>query len=222
MTGDDRHTRVLLADDNLPVRMGLKRLITQEPDLEVVAETSDGQEALQLARTLEPDVALVDVSMPGWDGVRLAREMSSACPSMKVIAVTRHNDGGFLHKMIEAGARGYVLKQNATTTLVKAVRTCMGGVTYVDAGVRSSARTSANAVAAMPVVQAEHEPLTEIEDDILRLFGSASTLQGIAEQLGLEYEEVVRLKNAAMRKLGFTSRLQATNYVRSRNPDTPS
>ena len=218
MTRGEHHTRVLLADDNLPVRVGLKRLITREPDLEVVAETSDGQEALQLARTFAPDVALIDVSMPGCDGVRLARELTSACPSIKVIAVTRHNDGGFVHKMMEAGAFGYVLKQTATTTLVKAVRTCMDGVAYVDAGVRSSVRTSASAAAAMPVVRAQQEPLTKIEDEVLRLFGSASTLHGIGEQVGLEYEQVLRVKDDAMRKLGFTSRLQAMNYVRSRNP----
>lgn len=219
MMGDERRTRVLLADDNLPVRVGLKRLITQQPDMEVVAETSDGQKALQLAQTLSPDVALVDVSMPGWDGVRLAREMSSACPPMKIIAVTRHNDGGFVQKMLEAGASGYVLKQNATTTLVKAVRACMGGVAYVDAGVKSSAPTSARAVAAMPIVKVGHEPLTTIEDDVLRSFGTALSLQEIATQLGLEREEVTRVRDAAMRKLGIATRLQAINYVRSRNPD---
>lgn len=222
MTSGKRLMRVLLADDNLPVRVALKRLIAHQPDMEVVAETSEGQEALQLAQTLSPDVALVDVSMPGWDGVRLAREMRSACPSMKVIAVTRHDDGGFVQKMLEAGACGYVLKQNATSTLVNAVRKCMDGVAYVDAGAKLSAPTSATAVAAMPIVKAEHAPLTSIEDNVLRLFGSASTLQEIAMELSLDYEEVVRIKEAAMRKLGIATRLQAINFVRSRTPDATS
>lgn len=222
MTSDKRLMRVLLADDNLPVRVGLKHLIARQPDMEVIAETSEGQEALQLAQTLSPDVALVDVSMPGWDGVRLAREMRSACPSMKVIAVTRHDDGGFVQKMLEAGACGYVLKQNATSTLVNAVRKCMDGVAYVDAGAKLSAPTSATAVAAMPIVKAEHAPLTSIEDNVLRLFGSASTLQEIATELSLDYEEVVRIKEAAMRKLGIATRLQAINFVRSRTPDATS
>ena len=112
MTQSQRRARVLLAEDNLRVREGLKRLIDDEADMEVIAETGDGQQALQLAQRLAPDVALVDVSMPGWDGVRLAREISGACPSVRIIAVTRHDDGGFVTQMMAAGARGYVLKQS--------------------------------------------------------------------------------------------------------------
>ena len=214
MTPSQRHTRVLLADDNLPVRQGLKRLINDQPDMEVVAETEDGEEALQLVQRVSPDVALVDVSMPGWDGVRLASAMRAACPSVKVLAVTRHNDDAFVKKMMAAGARGYVLKQSATTNLVAAVRACVSGAVYVDPGVKSAQLPSA---AAVPVAtSSEHEPLTAIEEQVLSLFGSASPTQLIAEQLGLDPQEVVRVKNEAMRKLGFTTRLQAMNYVRSR------
>ena len=216
MRPSERRAQVLLADDNAPVREGLKRLINEEPDMEVIAETGDGQEALQLAQRLAPDVALVDVSMPGWDGVRLSQEMSRACPSLKVIAVTRHNDGAFVQKMMAAGARGYVLKQSAATTLVGAVRACLGGAVYVDPGARSSVRSSETAAAALAIAPAEHEPLTKVEHEVLRLFASASRLQLIAEQLGLDVEEVVRVKGIAMRKLGFSTRLQAMNYVRSR------
>lgn len=216
MTHRERRTRVLLAEDNLPVREGLKRLIDEQSDMKVVAETGDGQDALQLAQRLLPDVALVDVSMPGWDGVRLAREMRAACPSLQVIAVTRHNDGGFVQKMMDAGARGYVLKQSASATLVEAVRACVTGAVYVDPGVRliSAITTAASRRSAAP---SDHEPLTTIEEAVLRSFGALLSTRLIAEQLGLDAEEVVRVKHAAMRKLGFSTRLQAMDYVRSLN-----
>jgi DNA-binding NarL/FixJ family response regulator len=222
MTRSERRTRVLLADDNHVVREGLKRLINDQPDMEVVGETGDGRNALQLAQRLSPDVALVDVSMPGWDGVRLTREMGGACPSLKVIAVTRHNDGAFVRQMMAAGAHGYILKQSATKNLVAAVRACVGGAVYVDAGVRSATPSSETAIAPLPIAPAQHEPLTTIEDEVLRLFGSASSTQHIAAQLGLDREEVVRAKEAAMRKLGFTTRLQAMNYVQWRTRGSPT
>ena len=110
MIRSERPTRVLLADDNLPVREGLKRLINEEPDMEVVAETGDGQEALQLAQRIAPDVALVDVSMPGWDGVRLARAMSGACPSLRIIAVTGYGQPSDLVRSRDAGFDDHVVK----------------------------------------------------------------------------------------------------------------
>ena len=215
MTDSERGTRVLLADDNLPVREGLKRLVDEQPDMKVVDETGDGQDALQLAQRFSPDVALVDVSMPGWDGVRLAREMRGACPSLRVIAVTRHNDGGFVQKMMDAGAQGYVLKQSASKTLVEAVRACVTGAVYVDPGVRAVSALKP-ASAARPIAPPQHEPLTNLEQQVLRLFGSALSTKMMAEQVGLDREDVMRVKDAAMRKLGFTTRLQAMEYVRSR------
>lgn len=103
----------------------------------MIAVAADGREALRLVALHSPDVALVDVSMAGWDGVTLAREMSRAHPSLKIVAVTRHDDGGFVRKMMDAGACGYVVKQNATSHLVKAVRACVRGEVYIDPGVGS-------------------------------------------------------------------------------------
>lgn len=211
-----RRTRVLLADDNVSVRHGLKHLIDQQPDMEVVAETGDGEDALQLAHRLLPDVALVDVSMPGWDGVKLTREMSLAQPSVKIIAVTRHDDGGFVKKMMEAGACGYVLKQTATSTLAPAVRACVGGSVFIDPGLKSF--PSGGAAAAPISVPLAHEPLTAAEEQVLRLFGSAASTQSIADELGLSRDDVARIKHAAMQKLGFTTRQQAMHYARSHPP----
>ena len=219
MADSKRPITVLLADDHVPVRDGLKRLIDDAPDLHVVAEAADGPAALSLVERYVPDVALVDVSMPGWDGVTLARAMSRTHPQLKIIAVTRHDDGGFVKKMMEAGACGYVLKQNATSNLVAAVRACIAGAVYVDPGVRSSA---AGAVV-MPIADGFRvgtgEPLTSIEQEVLRLFASAWSPQRIAEQLGLDRDDVSRVKVEAMQKAGLTTRLQVMAYVRSREKE---
>lgn len=217
MTGSQRPIRVLLADDHLLVRDALKRLINEAPGLHVVAEAADGPGALRLVEQHAPDVALVDVSMPGWDGLTLAREMSRARPDvMKIIAVSRHDDEGFVKRMMEAGACGYVLKQNATSNLVAAVLACIGGAVYVDPGVRSSAPGSDFVAATEAVSMPTGAPLTVREEEVLRLYASALSPHTIAEQLGLDRAEVSRVKDEAMRKAGLTTRLQVMTYVRSR------
>src|SRR5262245_9890704 len=104
--------RVLLADDHEMVRDGLKRLINEQSDMEVVAEAGDGREALRLAELREPDVVLVDISMPGVDGVTMSQELARVCPRVRIVAVTRHDDSAFVGRMLDAGAMGYVLKQS--------------------------------------------------------------------------------------------------------------
>lgn len=210
MTGRERRVRIILADDHAGVRDGLVRLVNEQPDMQIVADTGNGRDALQLAQRLSPDVALVDVSMPGWDGVKLTRELRQSCPSLSVIAVTRHNDARFVEKMTAAGACGYVLKPNARETLVDAIRACVSGGRYVDPGVRPISEA-----AAAPVPSSDHQPLTAAEEAVLRLFGAAWSTQMIAEELGLDRQDVARVREAAMRKLGFSHRLEALTYLQS-------
>ena len=95
-----RKLRILLAEDHVTVRDGLKRLVNEQEDMEVVAEAGDGREAARLAQQLLPDVAVMDISMPGWDGVKATRKLAETCPRVKVLALTRHGDYGFLTEML--------------------------------------------------------------------------------------------------------------------------
>src|SRR5215212_3547105 len=114
-----RKLRILLAEDHVTVRDGLKRLVNEQEDMEVVAEAGDGRDAVRLARELLPDVAVMDISMRGWDGLKATQKLKETCPQVRVIALTRHDDHGFLTGMLRAGAAGYVLKQSASAELIR-------------------------------------------------------------------------------------------------------
>ncbi|MBX9585411.1 MAG: response regulator transcription factor, partial [Gemmataceae bacterium] len=126
------HIRVLLADDHAVVREGLKALLNAAPGLEVVGEAADGPAAVELAARLDPDVVVVDVSMPGFGGAEVTARVKQADPGRKVLALTVHEDRGYLRLLLEAGASGYVLKRAAADELVRAVRAVAAGGTYLD------------------------------------------------------------------------------------------
>ena len=128
--------RILLADDHALVREGVRRLFNDQQDMEVVAEAEDGLQALRLVELHAPAIAVVDVSMPGLDGMELAQRMTKSSPHVRIIALTRHTDGSFVRRMLDAGAKGYVLKQSAGTELTRAVRAVAAGDHYIDGSVR--------------------------------------------------------------------------------------
>ena len=117
-----RRVRVMLADDHATVRYGLKLLIDAEPDMTVVAEAGDGEEAVRKAMEVKPDVLVLDISMPGINGLAATRTLKAAQPDTQVITLTRHTEDAYLHELLRAGASGYVLKRSAPTELLHAIR----------------------------------------------------------------------------------------------------
>src|SRR5437870_2783962 len=126
--------RVVLADDHVLVRQGLKSLLEREK-LQVVAEASDGQEAVRYSETLHPDIAVVDISMPTLNGIDAVREMSRSCPKTKTILLTQHEEDQYIREALEAGVRGYVLKSQAANDLVHAIQQVSRGQFYLSPGV---------------------------------------------------------------------------------------
>jgi len=114
--------RVLLADDHVTVRQGLKLLIDSEPDMDVVGEAGDGSEAVQKARELDPDVVVMDISMPGMNGLAATRALKTIQPDARIVTLTRHADQAYLQELLRAGVSGYVLKRSAPTELLHAIR----------------------------------------------------------------------------------------------------
>src|SRR3954449_4782383 len=119
--------RILLADDHQVVREGLKALIGNQADMEVVGEAGDGLAAVERSIELQPDIAIVDVSMPGLGGAEVTNRLRQAIPDVKVLALTVHEDKGYLHRLLEAGVSGYVLKRAASTELIHAIRVVAAG-----------------------------------------------------------------------------------------------
>jgi two-component system response regulator NreC len=129
--------RIILADDHRIVREGLRSLIEEQPDMEVVAEAEDGQAAVQLVQELVPDVVIMDVSMPGVNGIMAAHQVIARYPDVKVIALSMHADKQFVMKMLDAGASGYLLKDCAFEELARAIKAVIAGNTYLSPEVTS-------------------------------------------------------------------------------------
>jgi two-component system response regulator NreC len=129
--------RVLLADDHVTVRHGLKLLIDGQPDMKVVAEASDGEGAVKSALALKPDVVVMDISMPGMNGLVATRTLKQKRPQAAIVTLTRHGDDAYLQELLRAGVSGYVLKQSAPTELLQAIRAAAAGGQYLDSSLTS-------------------------------------------------------------------------------------
>ena len=130
--------RILLAEDHRILREGLKRLIEDQPNMEVVGEADNGITAWQQAKELEPDIVLMDISMPRLNGAEATVKIRELCPHVKVIALTAHRASAYLNEVLKAGASGYVLKQAAIDELIDAIQTVAKGGNYIDSASRLS------------------------------------------------------------------------------------
>src|SRR6266851_1118209 len=124
--------RVMIADDHAILRAGLRLLVNAQPDMEVVAEAPDGEQAIQAARETAPHVALMDLTMPRTGGMRALQEIVRDCPETRVLVLTMHNDPAYLRSVLAAGASGYVLKRSVDAELLAAIRAVHRGGTFVD------------------------------------------------------------------------------------------
>lgn len=205
--------RVLLADDHVVVREGLKALINAQPDMDVVGEAADGAEAVAAARALQPDILVVDVSMPVMTGARATETLKAERPGLKVLALSVHQDKSYLRSLLEAGASGYILKRAAAHELVQAIRAVAAGGTYLDpmlAGkvVGSFVRTGRRSLPDGPDVA-----LSEREEQVLRLVAQGFSNKEIAARIEVGIKSVESYKARATQKLGFSGRADIINYA---------
>lgn len=204
--------RILLADDHVTVRHGLKLLIDSQPDMRVIAEASDGNAAVENAVALKPDVIVMDISMPGMNGLVATRKLKELQPGIAIVTLTRHADDAYLQELLRAGVSGYVLKQSAPTELLQAIRAAAAGAHYLDSAL--TARVTA-AFAGKTGVR-ESRPATAVserESEVLRLIASGYSNKEIAAHLSLSVKTVEAHKANAMRKLGLTGRIDIVKYA---------
>ncbi len=207
--------RVFLADDHPVVLAGIKTLINADIGLEVVGEARDGLTALSLATDLRPDIAVVDISMPGLNGVRLTERLRVVCPNCKVLALTVHEDRGYLRQLLEVGIAGYVLKRSAPEELIRAITAVASGGLYLDPAIAEKAlgRTVIGANDAMSSTPAD---LSDREIEVLRLTASGHSNKSMAAELRIGVKTVETYKARAMEKLGIKTRIELVRYVLSR------
>ncbi|HSR93677.1 MAG TPA: response regulator transcription factor [Solirubrobacterales bacterium] len=185
--------RVLIADDHGIVRSGLRLLLERQADVEVVAEAADGAEARELAIRERPDLAILDLKMPKLTGLQATREIKAQAPEVSVLILSMHDDERYVTEAMKAGSSGYVVKTQADTDLVAAIRAIERGESFPT-----------------PIAQSK---LTPREDEIVKLVAEAHTTKQIAAILHLSEKTVENHRANAMRKLGMRDRVELVRYA---------
>jgi DNA-binding NarL/FixJ family response regulator len=204
--------RVLLADDHEVVRSGLRMVLEAQSDIEVVAEASDGAQALEQALSDEVDLTILDVSMPRMTGLQAAAELHRRRPELRILMLSMHDNEQYFFEALKAGASGYVLKTAANRDLVEACRACMRGEAFLyPPAVATLVRDyldGARLGEAPP-----QDPLTARELEVVKLIAEGHTSEEIATQLVLSKKTVERHRANVLGKLGMRNRVDLTRYA---------
>jgi DNA-binding NarL/FixJ family response regulator len=200
--------RVLLADDHPLIRTGLRTTLETETDIVVVGEASDGDEAQRLCRALQPDILVLDLNMPGSPAVATIASVGELCSRTRVVMLTAYNDDAYVRGLLQAGAMGYVLKDEAPEALVQAVRSVAQGGTWF------SQPVVAHLVMSTPAAGSNIPLLTERESQLARLIGQGWDNQRIAEELCLSEQTVRNYVSRLYGKIGVQTRAEAVVWAR--------
>jgi two-component system response regulator NreC len=203
--------RVVVCDDHALFREGVKALLNSQPDIEVVGEAADGQEAVEVAVRLSPDVVLMDISMPVLKGFDAVRRIRKARPSVQVLILTVYDDDDLVGRCLDAGASGYVLKDSPPLQLVYAIQRVHQGEQYLSPRVITAV---VREYLSHPAKFREgYELLSDREREILVLLAEGHTLKDIAAQLNLSVKTVDAHKANLMRKLDLHDRVELIRYA---------
>ena len=198
--------RVVLADDHVMVRQGIRQFLEEEADIAVIAEAADGQEALKLVAEHRPDLVVLDVQMPGMTGVEATRQIRSRFPGVRILILTAYDDDPYVFALLRAGADGYILKSAPAEELVRAVRSVAAGQTALSPEI---ARKVVQQVSAPVATREQAEPLSDREIEVLRLTARGMTNKEMGRQLGISARTVQGHLANIYGKLGVYSRTEA-------------
>lgn len=204
--------RIVLADDHPVVLAGVRSLLQDTADMEVVGQATDGLAALQLMQATRPDVAVIDISIPGLGGIELARRVAQDCPAVRLVALTVHEDRAYLQQMLAAGARGYLLKRSAAEELVRAIRAVAAGGLFLDPAIAGKA-LAGPADQGVPEAGAVLSPR---EEDVLRYTAQGLSNKEIGTRLEISTKTVETYKARAVEKLALRSRSEIVRYAARR------
>jgi two-component system response regulator NreC len=199
--------RVILADDHVLVRQGIKSVLERE-GLQVVAEASDGQEAVRQAQALAPDVVVMDIGMPTLNGMDAARELGRSCPKAKSILLTQHDEDQYVSEALSAGVKGYVLKSQVASDLIQAIQQVLRGQVYLSPGISAAVMAAVQSKGQRPV-----DPLTARERQVLQLIAEGKSTKDVASLLGVSVKTAESHRSRLMQKLDIHETASLVRYA---------
>lgn len=210
--------RIVIADDHIVLRSGLRRLLNEQPDIEVIGEANDGNEAITRTEELTPDVLLLDITMPNLGGIDVIRIVKARMPKVAILVLTMHEDEGYFIEALKAGASGYVPKKAADTELIAAIRAVNRGEVFIYS---SFAKTMVTRMLhGKSSYQEEaidrYERLSRREQEVLKAVAQGYTNQQVANQLYLSVKTVETYKARIMEKLNLHSRAELVRFALQR------
>jgi len=202
--------KVLLADDHSIVRAGLRRIVEEGGDMEVIAEAADGREAIRRAHDTVPDVAVIDISMPGLDGLEVVGQLHVHFPDLPILVLTMHEEGQYVVRAIQAGAMGYLTKQSAPEQLVKAIRKVHAGSRYLT---DEAAETLALRIAKGSGEQSPLDSLSMRELQVLRRLAMGHTNREIAAAYSISIKTVDTYRSRLLKKLNLRNNAELSRFA---------
>ncbi len=206
-------TRVLLADDHGVVRKGLRFLLENEPDLEVVGEAADGHEAVRLSAALEPNVVIMDIAMPRLNGIDAAAQIAHNRPQTAVIMLSMHSDEGYLVRALAAGAKGYLLKDSAEEDVVRAIHAVVLGRPFFSPEIAKALLEDYMRRLSQTGASDSYELLSDREKEVLHLLASGKTNKEVATLLELSTYTVETHRTRIMQKLNLHNTAELVLYA---------
>ena len=204
--------RILIADDHVVVREGTRQILEMEPDLKVVAEAGDGEEAVRLVGDSMPDVAIIDIAMPKVDGIEATKQIKALYPTVAVLILSAYDDDQFIFNLLEAGAAGYLLKTASGEELSRAIRAVYKGEPVLDPTIARKVMNYFRLPGKVRGLERPSEHLSNRETDIIKLAARGMTNKDIADRLHLSNRTVEGHLRAIFNKLGVGSRTEAVLY----------
>lgn len=205
--------KVLLVEDHVVLRQGLKALFADEPDIEIVGEASDGRKALQDVPELQPDIVLMDISMPGLNGIEATRRIQQHYPQVKVVVLSMHANEEYVFQVLQAGASGYVLKQADSSEVLIAIRAALAGGSFLSPPISRAIIDDYIRRAKARGQDKRLNRLTAREREVLQLLAEGLPNRKIAQQLGISVKTVESHRSNMMSKLGLKNKTELVRYA---------
>jgi len=204
----DNISRILIVDDHPVVRLGITQLISEEPDLQVVADAERPQEAMKRLKEGDIDMTIVDLSLEGGSGLDLVGEIKRLYPEMPVLVLSMHDESLYAERSLRAGASGYVMKQAGTETLIKAIRKVLKGIIYLSDDMVNIFLSKASGGRTADVHKISIQSLSNRELEVFELLGKGMGTKQVADSLGLSVKTIETYRSNIKSKLGMSSSSQ--------------